>query len=358
MTKGETMLDGSRLRPTTKDLARAAGVSLATVDRVLNNRPGVRKETVEAVQKAIERIGFVRNITAANLARGRRYRVEFIIPETGDLFLRSVVERIEEAAHAFDPELVDVRFVPVPTGDPHQIAQMLSGLSSKEVDGIAIMAPESPQVRDAIARLHERSVPVVQFISGQQDAEPIDYVGVDNVAAGATAGRLMGLLCAERSGRILVVADSLNAADNLERRNGFDRVLTRDFPKLDPLPSLETHGDPDRSRKVLETLYENHDDIIGVYALSSEARPALEALISANHAKAPKIVAHERTSFTESMLFKGHIDAVIAQNPGHLVRSAIRVLRARCEGRQPIASQEEIRIEILLKENLGRHSGQ
>ena len=44
---------------------------------------------------------------------------------------------------------------------------------------------------------------------------------------------------------------------------------------------------------------------------------------------------------------------MIAQNPGHLVRSALRVLRARCDDREPIASQEEIRIEILLRENLG-----
>ena len=53
------------------------------------------------------------------------------------------------------------------------------------------------------------------------------------------------------------------------------------------------------------------------------------------------------------MLLSGRLDAVIAQNPGHLVRSALLVLRARCDGRATIASQEEIRIEILLRENLG-----
>ena len=53
------------------------------------------------------------------------------------------------------------------------------------------------------------------------------------------------------------------------------------------------------------------------------------------------------------MLLSGRLDAGMAQNPGHLVRSALRVLRARCDGRATIASQEEIRIEILLRENLG-----
>jgi len=46
------------------------------------------------------------------------------------------------------------------------------------------------------------------------------------------------------------------------------------------------------------------------------------------------------------------IDAVIAQDPGHAVRSAIRIMRARSDAREPLAAQEKIRIEILLKENL------
>ena len=58
-------------RPTTKDLAKVAGVSLATIDRVLNARPGVRQATVERVNKAVKEINFVRDFSAANLARSK-----------------------------------------------------------------------------------------------------------------------------------------------------------------------------------------------------------------------------------------------------------------------------------------------
>ena len=87
--------------------------------------------------------------------------------------------------------------------------------------------------------------------------------------------------------------------------------------------------------------------------LSSEARVALEAIAEVSDPRRQTIIAHERTRFSETLLADGQLDAVIAQNPGHLVRSALRVLRARCDNREPIASQEEIRIEILLRENLG-----
>ena len=71
------------LRPTTKDLAKAAGVSLATVDRVLNDRTGVRDDTVRRVTEAIEANGIIRNQSAANLARSRSYRFLFLLPRSG-----------------------------------------------------------------------------------------------------------------------------------------------------------------------------------------------------------------------------------------------------------------------------------
>ena len=63
-------------------------------------------------------------------------------------------------------------------------------------------------------------------------------------------------------------------------------------------------------------------------------------------------VVHERTPFTETALKENAIDAIIAQNPGHAVRSALRLLRARCEDREPNSEQERLRIEVLLKDNL------
>lgn len=342
--------------PTTKDLAKEAGVSLATVDRVLNGRPGVRQTTVASVNAAIEKIGFIRNQSAANLARSRTYRFEFLLPRRGDEFLASVIDRISETKAAFLSESVQIGHRRVLENDPHQISNILSLIEPDDIDGVAIMAPESPQVRDATIRLETRGVHVVHFVSGQHDLRPFDFVGVDNHAAGATAGRLIGRFTGGKRGKVLVVSETMNALDSVERRLGFDAVLTADYGQLAALPTLETHGDPDRTRLVIRNAYTHHDDIIAAYVLSSEARPALEAIAALSDPTAQVIIAHERTPFTEKGLRDGTLDAVIAQDPGHLVRSALRVLKARSDGRELLASQEKIRIEILLKENLGLQS--
>lgn len=340
------------MRPTTRDLAKAAGVSLATVDRVLNGRSGVHRSTVEAVTEAIERIGFVRNIQAANLARKRSYRFDFLLPRAGDEFMSRVVDEIAAARIVFAAESVVVNCRQVLNDDPHNTARLLAGILADDVDGVAIMAPESPQVRDATKRLRERGVQVVQFVSGQAGTYPFDFVGVDNHAAGATAGQLIGRFLGGRSGAVLVVSETMNALDSAERRLGFDSVLTSGFPGLIALPSLETHGDDERTRAVIRTALHARPDIVGVYILASEARLPLEAIRAFSDPAGLVIIAHERTAHTERMLECGVLDALIVQNAGHLVRSAIRVLRAGSDGFEPVASQERIRIEILIKENL------
>ena len=77
-------------KPTVNDIARVAGVSLATVDRVLNARPGVRQVTVDRVNDAIAKLGYVRDTAAANLARRRVYRLLFILPETTNEFVAAL----------------------------------------------------------------------------------------------------------------------------------------------------------------------------------------------------------------------------------------------------------------------------
>jgi LacI family transcriptional regulator len=340
------------MQPTTKDLALAAGVSLATVDRVLNGRAGVSKTTVDRVNQAIEKLSFRRNLVAANLARGKFYNFLFLLPDSGDQFLDGVLARITEANIAFAAEMIQASVQRIPSNDPHHIARILGGLDHAKVDGVAIMAPESPQVRDAKARLNQRGITTISFISGQNNGAQSDFVGIDNRAAGATAGRLMGRFSQHISGKILVVTETMQARDSLERRLGFDQVINAEFPNIQVLPSLETHGDGPRCAAVIRASFDSHTNIVGVYVLSSEARAPLQAIAQLQAHPKPIIISHERSEYTEAALLANQIDALIAQDPGHLVRSAMRVLRARSDGRDILASQEKIRIEVVLKENL------
>jgi LacI family transcriptional regulator len=340
------------MQPTVRDLAEAAGVSLATVDRVLNGRAGVRADTVERVHAAITRIGFVRNASAAALARGRALRLAFLLPRSEEPFHRAIEARIQEANRAFASEMVQLSIVSLDGSDPHQIARQIDRVDGGGIDGAAVMAPEAPPTRDAIAHLRERISHVVSFVSGHGDLPGMPFVGIDNHAAGATAARLMGRFLCGRPGAVLVVGETMTLRNETERRLGFDRLLQAEFARLRVLPSIETHRSADRARDVLARAMRNAPDLAGVYVPSTEARIGVEAVAALRGDRPLVVLAHERTPFTEAALRAGRVDALIAQDPGHLVRSAVRRLRASREGRAPIASQEDIRIEVLLPENL------
>jgi LacI family transcriptional regulator len=339
-------------RPTVHDIAREAGVSLATVDRVLNGRPRVRESSVRLVQNAVEKLGYVRDVSAANLAKRKEYRFAFIIPDSKSQFIETIRDALNEARQTPGPDRMSIETIIAPVDDPNATARILMGLEHEKFEGVAIMCPETPQVRDAITRLKQAGLAVVALVSDLPSSARDHFVGVDNVAAGRTAGALMGRFLGEKTGRILVVSGSLSSRDSIERRFGFDSILAADFPALEVLPTIESRNDNHRLISIIKQVMASHRDIIGVYALGSGNAAILDALRATGRLKNCTLIMHELTPTTRAALVADEVDVVIMQNVGHLVRSSIRVLRAYSDKSAIVGSQEKIRIEIVLKENL------
>lgn len=346
------------MRPTVNDIAREAGVSLATVDRVLNARAGVSARKVDAVNGAIARLGYVRDIAAANLARGRSYRIAVLLPDAPSQFVATLAEAARDAAGRAAFARTDLVLLRYPPEDAHALAAMLARAGEEGIDGLALMAPETPVVRDAVRALKARGVPVAALVSDLPGTGRDHFAGVDNVAAGRTAARLMGRFtgrpAAPGAARIAVLADSMLARDAVERRLGFDAVMLASFPHLEPLPTFETHGRPETLARVLAEGV-GQGGIGGVYLMGSGVRALGAALDAMALTGRVTVIGHELTPAARAALLAGRMDAVITQNPGHLIRSALRVLRA-ARDRLPIdEGQERIRIEIVIAENLASH---
>lgn len=348
----KTGRDTKMLKPTVNDIARVAEVSLATVDRVLNERPGVRKVTVEKVNRAIADLGFVRDTAAANLARGRVYRFVFILPATQNEFLTLLHEHIDDLTSGLKRERTQITLMRVPAFDPMALADTINAIDPTTIDGVAVFGPETPSVRDSILRLRASGVAVVSLVSDIPSSGRNSYVGVDNIAAGRTAGQLMGRFIGQQTGNILVLTGSMLARDHLERRLGFDEVIARDFPNLKVLASLEGRDDPVLVEKLLPNAMKSAPNIIGIYTSAAGNAGLLRYLDSQDRPTAPVIIAHELTPLSRDALKRGLFDAVISQDAGHLVRSAVRIMRAVTDNTPINTAQERIRIDVYLKENM------
>ncbi len=339
------------MRPTVHDIAAEAGVSLATVDRVLNARPGVRQQTVDKVAAAVQRLGYVRDVSAANLAKGRVYPLMFVIPEGPNSFMRGLEAEIRAAQQRSPAERTSIRIETVPPFDAKAIVNILDAVDPAEVNGVALVATDTAEVSAAVDRLTDKGVHVATLVSDLPGSRRIHYCGIDNLAAGRTAGGLIGRFCGGRTGKVLVVAGSMKLSDHMDRASGFAAVLTAEFPGLEIVGPVETNDDADKVMKSVAAALQADPEIIAIYNLGAGTRGLIEALTELEHRKLA-VVAHEVTEHSRQALADGLFDAVINQDCGHEVRSAIRVLKARADGLIPLSAQERIRIDIFLKDNL------
>jgi LacI family transcriptional regulator len=214
------------------------------------------------------------------------------------------------------------------------------------------MAPETPVLRDAIRGLRAKGMPVVALVSDLPNTGRDHFIGIDNRAAGRTAGVLMGRFLGGAPAEVLVLGHSLLARDMIERRRGFDEVMLRDFPGIEVLPSLETHGSSQTLRQVVAERLANAPNIKGIYAMGDGHRALSQVIGDMGLSGKLLVICHELTPHVRQALEAGEITAVITQNLGHLARSTLRVLRAKADNLPLDVGQEQIRIEIVLRENL------
>ncbi len=179
----------------------------------------------------------MRNSAAVNLAKGRYYRLRFLLPDDGDQYLAQIIEQVRATQDIARQDLTIIDCVQIDMRDPHLIARYLIGLEPSELDGLAIMAPTSPQVRDATTRLNGRGIRTVQFLAGQKDHSAQDFMGTDNLAVARTAARIVASFRRGNAGLVLVIAETMRSLASIERRLGFDEVPGGTFSRTER-PSL------------------------------------------------------------------------------------------------------------------------
>jgi LacI family transcriptional regulator len=214
------------------DVARAAGVSVATVDRVLNGRPGVRAATAERVHEAVRQLDYRPDPAAARLARARPWTLRYVLPAGTNTFMRKLAATIDE----FQPWLREQRAsATVDTVDVFSapaLADHLLGLRGR-VDAVIVVALDQPQVRHAIDTLVEDGTAVITLVSDAPGSRRQHHVGIDNVSAGRTAASLVGRFLGRPPGQpgpVGIVLGSRSLRDHAERLFGFRQVMSDEYP--------------------------------------------------------------------------------------------------------------------------------
>ena len=338
-------------RATLSDVAREADVSLATVDRVLNKRTGVHARSIAQVQQAVERLNYRPDPAAARLARPHPHRVSFLLPSGNNTFIEMLREQITGSSGWMEDHRVSAQTHQVDVFEPQRLARRILALRG-QCDTAVVMALDHPLAQAAIDKLVAQGIAVITLVSDVPKSQRRHFVGIDNVAAGRTAGTLVGRFSGRAKGEVGVIVGSLSLRDHAERSLGFSQVMAAEYPGLRVLPPIEGKDDPKLARQLSARLLAAHPKLVALYSVGA-GNPGISATLKAS-GRAGKIVfvGHELTPAARADLLDGTMAAVINQDAGHEIRSALRLAISRLT-REPVhADQERIRIDIYLKDNL------
>lgn len=212
---------------TIHDVAARAGVSVATVSRVLNGKQLVREETARHVLSVAKSLRYVPNVAARSLSIRRSQTIGVVLPDVHGEFFSEVIRGIDLAArHAGYHILV--------SGSHSDQKEMLAVLGAMHgrVDGLVVMAPDSTS-----SSLRELLSPGLPLVLLNSTDEGHDAIRIDNFGgARAMMGHLLGL----GHTRIAFIRGPDHNADARERLRGYRRAM-RTVPGMAPR-SLEVEG--------------------------------------------------------------------------------------------------------------------
>ncbi len=331
--------------PRIPDIAQLAGVSTATVDRVLNKRSGVRGPTVQRVMRAAAELGYLPEDLSPSGPSGSGamdaapMRLSFLLPAGQNRFIRMLGDMVNYGADHWAPFNVRCRTDFIESFNPHELAAALRK-HAQRADGIALMALEHPAVREAMNEVVAAGVPVVTLISDLSNSPRAAYLGLDNRAAGRTAGYLIGRFIGQRSAKVALIAGSRSYRAHEEREAGFQHVMAEMFSHLEVLGLREGHDDSHQNHAQTRALLEQHPDLGGIYNIGGASDGVAQAL---------KETGRDHKG---ALLIDGSMDAVITQSPQTTLMNCVRIFTNLRDRREPLLGVEATRSQVIFRENL------
>jgi len=332
------------------DVAQRAGVSTATADRVLNRRPGVRAITAQKVWQAAADLGYLPDAVDTTPAR-EPMRLVFLLPRGSNRFLRMLGDTVGYAAEHVAPLDARCQVEYVESFNPDALAQALLK-RGRRADGIAFMALEHPAVREAVDTLAARGVPTVTLISDIANCARAAYVGLDNRAAGRTAGYLIGRFIGPRAAQVALIAGSRHYRAHEERESGFLQLYAERFQALQVVGLREGYDDEQRNYEQARQLIDQYPQLAGIYNIGGASDGVARALREAGLQHRVVFIGHGLTPDTRALLIDGTMDAVITQSPLEALMNCVRIFANLRHRRSPMTGVEFARSQVIFRENL------
>lgn len=340
------------------DIAKMAGVSIGTVDRVLHNRGHVSNDKRERVEKVLKEINYEPNLVARFLASKKSYTFAAIIPsfEKGSYWelASEGIDRAEDEQRKFN---IKVEYFYFDQYNRESFVKAMDDLLSKDFDGVVIATLFSDFAINLSKKLDEKGIPYIYIDSDIPEQNDLAYFGGDSFISGYIAAKLL-------TQEIGLNANIFFAHIKFKHREVSLQMRTRELGFMNYLSGINYTGeikhielDPDNvedSMQTLTDLLSSNVGLIGGIVLNSRVYELIEFLqkIDESLTKNLRLVGHDALDRNITALKKGQVSYILSQRPDLQGYDAVKALGNYFLFKQMPTKKNYMPIDILLKENV------
>lgn len=203
------------MKATIYDIAKEAGVSIATVSKVINGKGRISAETRSAVNAIMERFDFQPSVIASALTGKKTFTLGLLVPDVSNPFFAEIARAIEDQGHQLGYSVVMCNT----DNKDEKVERYISLLLQKKVDGIIIAT--GIEKKEILEQLLAKNLPIV-LIAREMPLVSVETVVVDDYAGGCLAANHLLEL---GHTKIAILAENQKVSSSRERMRGFRQTM-------------------------------------------------------------------------------------------------------------------------------------
>ncbi len=340
---------------TIKDIARLAGVSAGTVDRVLHHRGDVSESSKEKVQKVLDEIDYKPNMFAIGLAAKKRYRILCLVPYyTKHDYWYSVIQGIERAAQEFKPFNVIIEFLHYRHAERSSYEEVCRKAQQEIIDALLIAPNFREETLKLTAALEKDKIPYSFIDFNIENTHSVCYIGQDSFASGYLAAKLLMSNYEEGEELVLFLNNGKDSPAEIQmqrRLKGFMKYISVRYNHVIIHDVLFNKNDSLGNESLLNIFFYQHPKaVLGIVFNSRVFQIAHYLRNSGKRLKS--LVGYDLLPNNIDCLRKGEVECLLGQRPLLQGYYGIKSLCDYAVFKKEVTPVKYMPIDVLIKENI------
>ncbi|GGF29434.1 LacI family DNA-binding transcriptional regulator [Echinicola rosea] len=338
-----------------KDIAKLAGVSVGTVDRVIHNRGKVSEKAREKVEKVLQEIDYTPNLLAKTLGSNKVYTIALLVPDPSqDPYWKLSMTGLDTAQEEWRPYHMELQ----PCFFELENAKSFTSAAQRLLKNVPDAVVSAPiflnEAIDFFKKLDQLGTPYVHFNTMISTVSPLSFIGQDSYQSGRLGASLLHLASKHQKGKVAIlhIRESVQHSVHFrEKERGF-----RDFyGAMHPAQSVEAviiEGNQMDTfeEKLISAIKKN--DMKGLFIPTSSGAKLTADVLEKNGLDHISIVGYDLLNENINLLKSGYIDFLIHQNPSRQVFRGIHHLANHLLFKKTAPEKELFPLEVITAENI------